>query len=154
MKNLFFIILLSSLYFVLNIDYELTNGIEKTFSNLVSSQTYNFYIPITQMQKAFITLTFNNLNSLPFSNPYIYEYSSRTSSSYIRRSTAYFSTSTKNGQLIAKEDYLANKYSVSYMALVITPTSNINNMAIKFDIAGGAYEMSEGQYKNIYNFNC
>ena len=151
MKNLFFIILLSSLYFVLNIDYELTNGIEKTFSNLVSSQTYNFYIPITQMQKAFITLTFNNLNSLPFSNPYIYEYSSRTSSSYIRRSTAYFSTSTKNGQLIAKEDYLANKYSVSYMALVITPTSNINNMAIKFDIAGGAYEMSEGQYKNIYN---
>ena len=151
MKNLFFIILLSSLYCVLNAvyNYDLINGDAKIF-NLKSSQTYNFYIPMTQFQKANISLTFNNLNSLPFSNSTINEYSSRNSS-YIQKTAADFSISTENNQLIATQDYIAHLYLVSYIALSIKPTSDIKNMSIKINIDGGAYEMSEGEYKTINN---
>ena len=151
MNNFFFIILLSSLYFVFNVEYDLTNGDEKIVIILEASQTYNFYIPMTQFQKADITLTFKELKSLPFSSPKIYEYSIRNSSSYIRQTNTTFSTSTKNNQLIATSNYIARQYSISYLALEIKPISNIKNMSIKINIDGGAYEMSEGQSKTIYN---
>lgn len=47
---------------------------------------------------------------------------------------------------------MAKRYSVSYISLVISPTSNVKNMSIKINIAGGAYEMFEGgESKTINN---
>ena len=124
MKKFFYLILLSYLYLVFNIEYDLANGVEKTF-NLTSSQTYNFYIPITQLQTAKYNITINNLDTLPFSYINIYEYSSRNNSSYIAYSYHHFSTSIKNNQLIVNHDYMATRYSVSYITLVISLTSNV-----------------------------
>ena len=78
MKNLSFIIILSFLVFIFNVSYDLQNGIEKTLS-LSSSQTYNFYISITHLQSASITLIFEGLTSLPLVSyeTYIYEYHAR-----------------------------------------------------------------------------
>ena len=152
MKNLSFIIILSSLVFIFNVSYDLQNGIEKTLS-LSSSQTYNFYISITHLQSASITLIFEGLTSLPLVSyeTYIYEYQDRYSSSSIRKEQIYFTTSEKNNQLIATEKYAARRKAVNYMALSIKPNSNIDSMTIKINVAGGAYELTNGVSRTVYN---
>ena len=82
---------------------------------------------------------------------HIYEYRNRDSSSSIRKEQIYFTTSEKNNQLIATEKYAARRKAVNYMPLSIKPNSNIDSMTIKIDVAGGAYELTNGVSRTVYN---
>ena len=105
------------------------------------------------MQSASITLIFEGLTSLPLVSyeTYIYEYQDRYSSSSIRKEQIYFTTSEKNNQLIATEQFAARRKAVNYMALSIKPNSNIDSMTIKINVAGGAYELTNGVSRTVYN---
>jgi len=75
------IVLLNS---IISINIYLKNGKENTVNNIKANENYNFYINVTQYQKATVSLNVSQMSSSSkaVSYAYIYEYSS-TSSSYI-----------------------------------------------------------------------
>ena len=74
------------------------------------------------------------MSSEPFTYLYIYEYSSRSPSSYIKNRSQSFSTTIKNNELTSSFTYLVNYYNTKYIALNFTPNYNLNYIIAKIDV--------------------
>ena len=134
--------------------YDLSNGEEKNITNLKSGISYFFFLPINQFQSAFINFNMSYMSSEPFTYLYIYEYSSRSPSSYIKNSSQSFSTTIKNNELTSSFTYLVNYYNTKYIALNFTPNYNLNYIIGKIDIKNHTYKLSyNGEKQTIYNLN-
>lgn len=143
------IVLLNS---IISISIYLKNGKENTVNNIKANENYNFYINVTQYQKATVSLNVSQMSSSSkaISYAYIYEYSS-TSSSYIYSKYQTISAEIKNKTFISYFTYSINNYNTKYIVLKMVPTYNLNNITIKIDINGGVYYFVKGRSENIRN---
>ena len=65
------------------------------------------------------------MSSKPFTFSYIYEYSTRYNSTYLKNSVKSLSITTKNNELISSFTYSVNNVNTKYIALQFTPNYNI-----------------------------
>ena len=134
--------------------FDLSNSLSKNITNLKSAITYYFFLPSIYLQIASINLNMSYMSSIPFSYSYIYELSSRYTSTYLRKSSQYISTTKINNELTASFTYSVNNYKTKYIVLKFTPNYNINYIVAKFDIKNYKYELSyNGAKQTIYNLN-
>lgn len=143
------IVLLNS---IISINIYLKNGKENTVNNIKANENYNFYINVTQYQKATVSLNVSQMSSSSnaISYAYIYEYSS-TSSSYIYSKYQTISAAIKNKTFVSYFTYSINNYNTKYIVLKMVPNYNLNNITIKIDINGGVYYFVKGRSENIRN---
>lgn len=143
------IVLLNS---IISINIYLKNGKENTVNNIKANENYNFYINVTQYQKATVSLNVSQMSSSykAISYAYIYEYSS-TSSNYIYSKYQTISAEIKNKTFVSYFTYSINNYNTKYIVLKMVPTYNLNNITIKIDINGGVYYFVKGRSENIRN---
>ena len=147
--------MLSCLYCI---EYNIYDG-QGAYFGLEANETYNFYISMTEIQRAKIFLYFYhmNLDGLnPISSVYINEYATRNGLS-INRSEIYFSKYFKEdiNASVYEADYFSEEIPKNYISIEITPNMKINNdtFFIQVYIFGGYYEVRDDYYFNyIYNF--
>ena len=133
---------------ILSINYDLVNGVQKKIYSLNSSETYSFYFDTFQYQSLFISLNMSYMSSKPFTYSYIYEYSTKYSSTYLTYNSQYLSTTTKNNELTSSFTYSVKNVNTKYIALKFTPNYNINYIVVNIN-AEGVYDLSNGLPKNI-----
>ena len=134
--------------------YDLSNGLPKNVTTLKSGIPYYFFLPSSYLQTAFINLNISYMSSKPFTYSYIYEYSTKYSSTYLTYNSQYLSTTTKNNELTSSFTYSVKNVNTKYIALKFTPNYNINYIVAKFDIKNYKYELSyNGAKQTIYNLN-
>ena len=142
--------------FIIKIDikgdiYDLSNGIPKNITNLFSGIQYFFSIPSSQFQTNCINLTTNYMESIHFSNFYIYEINNSISSTYIKKKTLFPSFSFNNNQLILSFIYFVSNNSTKFIHFKIIPNYNINYLIIQTNVEGGGYELTNSFPKTITN---
>ena len=158
MKYSFLITLCHILSCIYCIEYNIYDG-QGAYFGLEANETYNFYISMTEIQRAKIFLYFYrmNLDSLNLiSSSYINEYSTRNGLS-INRSEIYFSKYFKEdiNASVYIADYFSEEIPKNYISIETTPNMKINNdtFFIKVYIFGGYFEVSDNYYFNyISNF--
>ena len=134
--------------------YDLSNGVPKKFTNLKSGIIYYFFIPSSELQTNCINITMNLTDNLPFTFLHIFECRSREPLNHLKNISQTFTALTKNNQFLSSFKYLISNYSTKYFALKIIPTYNIIDFAIKINVEGGAYNLSNGTQKNISNLQA
>ena len=90
------------------------------------------------------------MSSKPFTFSYIYEYSTRYNSTYLKNSVKSLSITTKNNELISSFTYSVNNVNTKYIALQFTPNYNINYIVVNIS-AEGVYDLTNGLANNITN---
>ena len=75
--------------------FDLSNGLSKNITNLKSGISYYFFLPSTQRETALINLNMSYMTTRPFTYSYIYEYSTRCISTYLRKTSKSLSTTKK-----------------------------------------------------------
>ena len=145
MKFLF----LSIIYFLSGIfctfDYDLVDGFVDII--LEENQTYDFYIPMTEFQKARIDISYffdETLDYIPISYVYINEYLERNGSS-TNNSVIYLNlTIDYPGLIISEIVNFFNENPKNYISVSITPNASVD-LFISIDILGGFYQMKENE---------
>ena len=130
--------------------YDLSNGKDKNIQNLKAGIPYYFFLPSIYLQTAFINLNISYMSNEPFTYIYIYEYKTRNSPSYLKRSSQSLSTTIKNKELTSSFTYSSNNVDTKYIALQFTPNYNINYIVVKISVEG-VYEFFNVEEKNITN---
>ena len=115
--------------------YDLTNGISKTFKDLLSSFPYVFFIPAKENQMINITMTFINATENPFYHAQINEYSSRNDDWNLdSRYRIIKKVAPKNNQLELSFYYNIYYKETNYVAFILEPNTKISNMKIRAEI--------------------
>ena len=135
---------------IFTIDYDLVNGEDKIIFSLNSTENYSFYINAVKYQIVMISLTMSYMETNPLTYSYIYEYSNRLSSNYLKNTSQYIITTKKNNELTSSFLYSVKNNATKYIALQFTPNNNIDYIIININ-AEGIYFLSSGVAKNITN---
>ena len=150
-------------YFETQIDctngiYDLKSGESKKITNVLSKDTYIFYIPAYEKQNINIFLTTNEIGSQPFESVKIYEYEYRDNSFHSKYKSIIspISSVKSNQQLILSYEYrvsIDNTYVYSqtnYLALRIV-TNDIKYFIVKINNPIEYYDLNNGVQKTFYN---
>lgn len=133
--------------------YDLNKDVSNIINNLISGNTYYFFLEVLQYQNLNINLTMNNMTTKPFKFLEIYEFTNRTSS--YSKSLNYkkedIIINSKNDELISSFSYTVASYFTNYLVLKIIPLYNIDYFNAKFDAEGATYDFHTGEPKNITN---
>ena len=139
-------VLLSS---ILCKSYDLVNGTNLLVSKLKAKENYIFYIEVIQYYQAKFSLAMKSTGSKPLSNVYVYEYSSRSSSSYLNKKSYSVTTRNIGNELSYSLDYLIIKEDTKFLAIEIIPDYDMDYMKIIADLEIVAYELANGVTKSI-----
>ena len=145
MKLLFLIII----YFFLGVfcvfEYDLPMGYYEYFY-LEKNQTYYFYFPMNEFQKAKIDITYyleGPLDYIPVSYIYVNEYLSRNEKN-INSSVIYLNSTYDHdfGEIEAESVYYFIENPGNYISVSVTPNTSIE-FFIMVNIIGGYHQMAE-----------
>ena len=128
--------------------YDLSDGVSLNATNLKAGFSYYFFVPATKYQNQIINLQMNNMNKQPFSLVNIQEHKAKESASLESKSKS-VTMITENSELVSSFTYSINNFDTKYLALIITPDYDINNITVKVDMAGGSYDLSNGVPLNL-----
>ena len=131
-----------------NVAIDLTNGIPKNIKFSNKDYQYYLFVKSTLFQVDLFTITTykKSLSSIIVN---VYELKSKFSN-YITKNLFFFTTSTKNDEIIHSLKYSVTSFSTEYVALEITSNSDIDIVA-RVDVMGGAYDISQGISKTVKN---
>ena len=153
MKLLFLIII----YFFLGVfcvfEYDLSFGTYNIFY-LEKNQTYYFYFPMNEFQKAKIDILYyleEPLDYIPLSYIYVNEYLNRNEKN-ISSSVIYLnSTYDLVEEIVVESVYYFTENPSNYISVSITPNTSID-FFIYVNIIGGYYQMAENQTLKFRTF--
>ncbi|MBQ4215359.1 MAG: hypothetical protein II663_03690, partial [Bacteroidales bacterium] len=129
--------------------YNLNNGEQKNFTNLLSEIPYSFIINMKKDQTANISINMNYMTPQPFSFLNIYEYSPINIVTRYDKKRNINIISEKN-ELKASFLYSASS-NATYIRIKIIPNLNINYLMMKISIGGCSYDLKEGVSNNFTN---
>ena len=132
--------------------FELTDGISKTFSDLIPGHSYYFYIKSTgtkAWKNANLSLTMDYNFENPFKLVHISEHSSLDS--YWRSQEEVYKHSlfsNEGDESTIFIPYTISLYSTKYVSFQITlPKYNIDYISVKIDLGGNFYLVTDYNYK-------
>ena len=150
MKAFFIIIILPFLYKASTQGIDFQNGVTKTFNNFYSHINYYLHIGIKQFQTAFFSMSFSSNNDNAIYKIIVYGQKIKSESylSYTEKYEFEINNNIKNITL-----FCTAKSSDTYnFAFRLALNKNINDIKIKIDIEGGAFDLSNGVTKTFNKF--
>ena len=129
--------------------YDLVNGKQLLVSGLKSKENYIFYIEVIQYYEAKFNLTTKFTGNINFLNIFVYEYSSRSSSSYLNQKYYREIPSYTYNELTYSLNYLIIQEDTKFLAIEIIPDYDMDYMKITANLEIAAYELANDVTKSI-----
>ena len=131
--------------------YDLVNGTQLLVSKLKAKEKYIFYIEAIQCYEVTFNLATKftgNIMTLFDIYMYIYEFSSRSSSSYLNKKYYPFIPNYKGNEITDHLDYLIIREDTKFLAIEIIPDYDIDYMKITADLEIVGYALDNGVTKS------
>ena len=121
--------------------YDMSKGLSKNITNLISGAPYTFYMNVDRLDIVTISFTMNNFGKIPFTDIYIFEQASKHNS-YLNSSSQPISFLNEGNQIIADFSYQINHFASNIAGFKITSNFDIDYMVSKIDIEKCLYEIN------------